>query len=492
MRASSAARRAAADGVGILRQQDDLVGRRRVRGIDPGRGADEAVARLGDHERRAAPEHARRLAQDHLELARVAVTRESDRLLGRLNFGERDYPPLRLRDDLVGDADDVAVLELDRCGDHRRQVVSSLDLREPFDWEHGYAACGATTSSRTKIDGFAVVFVLDFVSHSRITPPRAASRTASASRRAVRLSFISVRVTCGRTRDLLQRCRTGGIRLVDHERVDQPRVAPRDVGRARPAGEPLHHRVGRALHGLAADERADGDNGGALPLDRDANRPDGEDRPDRDVRVARRDHDKRRLLDGVEDARRRLGEGSALEAQAVDLVLVPTADEPLLERERAGGGLDDRAQPVVGRGQHRHLDVEGRGDPRGHSRQQLARLQRLRPDEVEAEVTIAELKPRLRVAERLRSVESVPGLPAAAPAALFVVDVGERVDDRVEVGRDVQPEELGVVADVPDHRHLARPDEVDEAADEPRTADAAREHDHFRHGLTLPFGVVAD
>jgi hypothetical protein len=56
----------------------------------------------------------------------------------------------------------------------------------------------------------------------------------------------------------------------------------------------------------------------------------------------------------------------------------------------------------------------------------------------------------------------------------------------------VQPEELGVVADVPDHRHLAGADEVDEPADEPRAADSAGEDDHFRHGLTLPFGVQAD
>ena len=117
--------------------------------------------------------------------------------------------------------------------------------------------------------------------------------------------------------------------------------------------------------------------------------------------------------------------------------------------------------------------------------------QRLRPHEVEPEVAVAELEPRLVVAERPGRVERVPRLAAAAPAALLVVEVGERVDDAVEVGRDVQAEELVVVADVPDHRHLARPDEVDEAADEARAADAAREHDHFRHGLTLPFGVAA-
>ena len=68
----------------------------------------------------------------------------------------------------------VAVaLELDGLGDHRRQIVAVPDLRQALDGENR--------------------------DHPRITPPCAASRTASASRRVVRLSFISVRVTCGRT-----------------------------------------------------------------------------------------------------------------------------------------------------------------------------------------------------------------------------------------------------------------------------------------------------
>jgi hypothetical protein len=53
------------------------------------------------------------------------------------------------------------------------------------------------------------------------------------------------------------------------------------------------------------------------------------------------------------------------------------------------------------------------------------------------------------------------------------VPVGQRVEQAVQVGRDVNAEHLGVVADVADHGHLGRLDEVDEAADEPRAADSA-------------------
>ena len=177
----------------------------------------------------------------------------------------------------------------------------------------------------------------------------------------------------------------------------------------------------------------------------------------RDVRVARRDHDERGVLDRLEHAGRRPRERGALEAQAVHLVLVTAADEPLLERERPGRRLDDRAQAIVGRRQQAQSRGRTRRRP-GRSPSRAARPARsaLRAHEVEADVAVAELEPGLVVAELLRRLERVPGLAAPAPAALLVVHVGERVEQAVEVRRDVQAEHLGVVADVADHGHLAR------------------------------------
>ena len=60
---------------------------------------------------------------------------------------------------------------------------------------------------------------------------------------------------------------------------------------------------------------------------------------------------------------------------------------------------------------------------------------------------------------------------AAAPATVLVVQVGERVEQAVEIRRDVQSEHLGVVADVADHRHFLGADQVGEAAHEARAAD---------------------
>ena len=87
----------------------------------------------------------------------------------------------------------------------------------------------------------------------------------------------------------------------------------------RPAVE---HPVGRALHRPPADERADGDHGRARRSTAARISRDGEDRPDRDEGVARRDHDssagrspRRRPAPVAPSARRRSG--------PVDVVRVP-------------------------------------------------------------------------------------------------------------------------------------------------------------------------
>ena len=65
-------------------------------------------------------------------------------------------------------------------------------------------------------------------------------------------------------------------------------------------------------------------------------------------------------------------------------------------------------------------------------------------------------------------------LVRAAPARASSSTPGERVEDRVEIGRDVEAEHLEVVADVADDRHVARVDVSVSARAKPRAADAAR------------------
>ena len=105
----------------------------------PGRGADEAVTRLRDHERRADADEPGALAQDRLDVARIPVHRELARPRGRLELVEPHDAPLRLGDDLLRDDDDVGVLEPARavgCGrEQRREVVPLFDLRDALERE---------------------------------------------------------------------------------------------------------------------------------------------------------------------------------------------------------------------------------------------------------------------------------------------------------------------------------------------------------------------
>ncbi len=120
--------------------------------------------------------------------------------------------------------------------------------------------------------------------------------------------------------------------------------------------------------------------------------------------------------------------------------------------------------------------------------ERLARAKRLRPDEVEAEIAVAEPEPVL-AAERRDRAERLPGLAGPAPASLLVVQAGEGVEDAVEVGRDGHPEHLEVVADVADDGDIRAARHVDEAAREARAADAAGEEDDLHGCRTRPIAA---
>ena len=122
-----------------------------------------------------------------------------------------------------------------------------------------------------------------------------------------------------------------------------------------------------------------------------------------------------------------------------------------------------------------------RANPAGHGRERLAAAQRLGADEMDAEIEVAEPEPAL-AAELATRLERVPRLVRAAPAACLVQPAGERVEDRVEVRRDVEAEDLDVVADVADDRQLARVDRLGQGEREPGAAEPAGENDDSHRG----------
>ena len=123
-------------GVGIDRQQDERAGLRRIRRVHARGCTHETVLRLRDHEALAGADDALRLAQDHLDVARVVLRRgELAGAFGRLDLVEPHDASLGLRDDLLRDDDHVAVLERCRGGDERAEIVPLAHLRQPLERE---------------------------------------------------------------------------------------------------------------------------------------------------------------------------------------------------------------------------------------------------------------------------------------------------------------------------------------------------------------------
>src|SRR5438093_737523 len=103
----------------------------------------------------------------------------------------------------------------------------------------------------------------------------------------------------------------------------------------------------------------------------------------------------------------------------------------------------------------------------------MAPTARIGPHEVKAEVAVTEPEP-LVAAQLRHRLERTPALVRAPPAALLVGAAGERVEDAVQIGRDVQAEHLDVVRHVAYDGNVAWIDDSHHAAQEPRAPNAAR------------------
>jgi len=101
------------------------------------------------------------------------------------------------------------------------------------------------------------------------------------------------------------------------------------------------------------------------------------------------------------------------------------------------------------------------------------------------EVAVAEGEPGV-VAEAGEGFEGVEGVAADAEAALLVGQAGQVVEDDIDVRRDVEAEELGVVADVGDDGDGLPADDSQEALEEAGGADAAGESMTDAHRDAIP------
>ena len=107
---------------------------------------------------------------------------------------------------------------------------------------------------------------------------------------------------------------------------------------------------------------------------------------------------------------------------------------------------------LIGHRQHSNaVDAQARRQLRRHSRRGPASREQLGAAQVHRQIQVTEAEPRL-AAEALERVHAAERVAACAPAALLVDEPSERVQDRVDVGRDAQPVQGHVVARVDDDR----------------------------------------
>ena len=92
---------------------------------------------LGDDQRRPDANDLCALAQDRLDVARVAVVRELERARGGLDLVQAHDASLRLRDGLLRDDEHVArpraAGALGCVGQERPEIVAVLDLRDALE-----------------------------------------------------------------------------------------------------------------------------------------------------------------------------------------------------------------------------------------------------------------------------------------------------------------------------------------------------------------------
>ncbi len=146
--------------------------------------------------------------------------------------------------------------------------------------------------------------------------------------------------------------------------------------------------------------------------------------------------------------------------------------EITLEIEDAVFGHDSRPHTVVGHWKQPGRDSERTGEPRGDFRQTLTFAQQSCSLDMDRQIAVAEPEPSLAT-QLAKSSHEGPGLVAASPAHLLILESCQRIHQRIEVGRDMEPEMFKIVTRVRDNRQSAGGQDASEARSELCSANAS-------------------
>ncbi|MNZ57135.1 hypothetical protein D3C78_751050 [compost metagenome] len=161
-----------------------------------------------------------------------------------------------------------------------------------------------------------------------------------------------------------------------------------------------------------------------------------------------------------------------VEANGIDRRFAGLSDEVVLKVQRAFIGFNAGANPVVGHRQDIAGDAKFSCQSGGDLAERLAGRQPPGALDVHRQIGIAEPKPGL-AAELAERLHETPGFVATTPAVFLVDQVGEGVDQGVDIGRYLQPEVFEIVAGVDDQLELAGRHQSSQTCRQFRAADAA-------------------
>ena len=139
---------------------------------------------------------------------------------------------------------------------------------------------------------------------------------------------------------------------------------------------------------------------------------------------------------------------------------------------------------VVGDGKQREFEPPQPGEVGRDLTQRASGAEPLGAPHVRRQVAVADLEPRL-LAQLGQLAERRQRVAAHAPAE-FALESGKGVDDRVDVGRDVQPMPLEVVADVADGGDVRRVGGAAQPFEESGGAHAAGQHGDAHRPTSRP------
>src|SRR5581483_6741675 len=169
--------------------------------------------------------------------------------------------------------------------------------------------------------------------------------------------------------------------------------------------------------------------------------------------------------------------GSAVKTQADDAIARAALHKICLELKLAGGRTDACPDAVVRHGEYPRAHAECRSRFSNDLAQLRSLAQTLGAIHVGGKVAVAKLEPRV-CAEAAERFETAEAIAAKAPSTLGIGQAGQCVHDSIEVRRDVQTLDIGVVCGISNEEYAFRLQHAAETTEKTGCTDAAGQRDH--------------